>query len=150
MMPGLYMQKALSYPHCPKCLNMLDVAPDGLPLTCPCNWRKPRAKSKVLSPTKPQSKSLWNRWRGRCAYCDKELAKKGKHVGPISGEAATRDHFIPLSAGGKNDKNNLVAACYSCNSFKSSLDPRRLLAIWHQLDPDGLQNAYNQLKEQTP
>lgn len=29
------------------------------------------------------------------------------------------DHFIPISAGGTNDRENLVLACRSCNSYKS-------------------------------
>ena len=31
------------------------------------------------------------------------------------------DHLVPVSAGGNDDSNNLVAACKACNSFTSRL-----------------------------
>lgn len=42
----------------------------------------------------------------RCAYC-------GDYAGCV-------DHIVPVSRGGTNDDENLVAACYPCNGKKSN------------------------------
>lgn len=47
----------------------------------------------------------------RCYYCGKLLTEV----------TATIDHMLPLSRGGKNDRDNLCAACSPCNGFKSSM-----------------------------
>jgi hypothetical protein len=44
-----------------------------------------------------------------CQYC-------GERVG---NENCTLDHFVPQSAGGKHNKENLRTACLNCNSVKS-------------------------------
>lgn len=49
----------------------------------------------------------------RCVYCDT--------VGPC-----TIDHIIPMSSGGGNTAQNVVPACWSCNSSKSDSD----LLVW--------------------
>lgn len=57
--------------------------------------------------------------KGRCHYCLAPLRKK-----PIRAEEhlrATIDHVVPLSAGGKNCRGNVVAACQSCNQAKGSM-----------------------------
>jgi len=69
---------------------------------------------------------LLNRWqteRGElfCHYC-------GKGPLPIEDpsqkKVATIDHVMPLSKGGpKFDENNLVIACYACNSKKKNKMP---------------------------
>lgn len=43
----------------------------------------------------------------RCAYCDCELDGAG-HV----------DHMTPLAKGGMNERDNLVLACFQCNTEK--------------------------------
>ncbi|MBM6875783.1 HNH endonuclease [Fusobacterium mortiferum] len=48
------------------------------------------------------SKAYFN---GKCAYCGAE-------------EELTKDHVIPLSAGGKLELKNIIPACVSCNSSK--------------------------------
>ena len=58
--------------------------------------------------------TTWKRIRGRvlrrdgyiCAYCGQM--------------ANTVDHILPVSKGGTDDMENLVAACTSCNSRKSN------------------------------
>lgn len=47
--------------------------------------------------------------RSNCFYCNNV--------------AAHADHFIPLARGGKHCRDNLVAACQSCNLAKSDNDP---------------------------
>lgn len=48
----------------------------------------------------------------QCAYC--------------GDDAGCADHVMPLSRGGSNDPDNLVACCMPCNSSKSDL----LLSEW--------------------
>ena len=50
---------------------------------------------------------------GRCAYCERETE-------------LTRDHVIPLIAGGSHAIENIVPACLPCNSSKG----RRYLGDW--------------------
>ena len=50
-----------------------------------------------------------------CGYCG---------VSEIdSGGELTVDHFIPESAGGSNDEENLVYACFRCNIYKTDFLP---------------------------
>lgn len=51
------------------------------------------------------------RSRGRCACCGKKLTTK----------TMTMDHIIPLSRGGKNEAENLVALCEDCNKKKGNM-----------------------------
>ncbi|MEF3168183.1 MAG: HNH endonuclease [Deltaproteobacteria bacterium] len=69
-----------------------------------------KAKARLLRKTR------W--WRNRCAtgicfYC-------GRKVTPTE---LTMDHIVPISRGGKSEKNNLVPCCKECNSKKKYLLP---------------------------
>lgn len=76
--------------------------------------------------------ALFEIWKGHCAYCGMKLKLKPE---PKEKRAApTRDHFIPLSAGGGKGKRNHVLACLPCNAQKGAFDPRVLVKVWHQLD----------------
>lgn len=58
---------------------------------------------------------LWNRHHGICHYCGQlTVLKSYRDAGRL---AATRDHFIPRSKGG-GEGDNIVLACYGCNSDK--------------------------------
>jgi 5-methylcytosine-specific restriction endonuclease McrA len=52
---------------------------------------------------------------GECAYCGRTLRK---------GERLTRDHLVPVSAGGQTTQANIVPACSSCNSSKQDMEWR--------------------------
>lgn len=52
--------------------------------------------------------SLFYRDRGRCAYCSISLSL----------DTITRDHVMPLSRGGKDTWENVVACCPTCNYLK--------------------------------
>lgn len=47
----------------------------------------------------------------RCFYCGKVLSNR----------LATVDHKIPMSRGGTNTRENIVAACSKCNNDKESM-----------------------------
>lgn len=64
--------------------------------------------------TSAEAKRKWREdikasWGNKCAYC-------GAH----SGDDLTLDHVTPKAKGGRNDLNNLVPACTSCNRQKGS------------------------------
>jgi hypothetical protein len=54
--------------------------------------------------------ALFGRDQGTCLYC-------GKH---LSDAALTRDHVVPVSRGGRDIWDNVVAACRRCNHHKGS------------------------------
>src|SRR5690554_3945800 len=51
----------------------------------------------------------------RCQYCGLNA--------PETGEGLTIDHVVPVSLGGSDKPENLVAACKDCNAGKSSIQP---------------------------
>ena len=53
-------------------------------------------------------KEILQKSGGRCAHCGKPLTHKN----------ATIDHVIPISKGGTNENDNLVALCHECNYKK--------------------------------
>ncbi len=56
---------------------------------------------------------LFARDHYRCQYC-------GRHRGELKHrEFLTRDHVLPISAGGDNTWQNVVTACSSCNNRKA-------------------------------
>lgn len=73
-----------------------------------------------LSVQKNRARDLRNSswWRkktakGECYYC-------GSKFKPSE---LTMDHKIPVSRGGKSDRNNLVPACKHCNNRKKNMIP---------------------------
>ncbi len=53
----------------------------------------------------------------RCQYC-------GRHRGQLKGrQFLTKDHVLPLSRGGGNSWENVVASCSFCNNLKGDLLP---------------------------
>lgn len=53
----------------------------------------------------------WTRQKSRCAYCLTKLRL----------DQVTADHVIPKSKGGLNQKENIIAACRTCNLIKGSM-----------------------------
>jgi 5-methylcytosine-specific restriction endonuclease McrA len=58
-------------------------------------------------------KNIFERDKNTCQYCSKKCSR----------EDLTIDHVIPRSRGGKNMWDNLVIACYPCNTRKSNRLP---------------------------
>jgi 5-methylcytosine-specific restriction endonuclease McrA len=67
--------------------------------------------------------ALFARDASMCMYCGKEV---GRH-------SLTRDHVMPLSKGGRDTWENVVSACFHCNSRKGGRTPQQagmpLLAV---------------------
>ena len=67
--------------------------------------------------------ALFARDANLCLYCGKEY---GRH-------SLTRDHVMPVSRGGRDVWENVVCACYHCNSRKGGRTPQQagmpLLAV---------------------
>ncbi|PZG16484.1 HNH endonuclease [Micromonospora craterilacus] len=51
------------------------------------------------------------------------LARDGRRCGYCAGPAATVDHILPRSRGGKNTWRNTVSACAPCNQAKGDRTP---------------------------
>jgi 5-methylcytosine-specific restriction endonuclease McrA len=67
--------------------------------------------------------ALFARDASMCMYCGKEF---GRH-------SLTRDHVQPISKGGRDTWENVVSACFHCNSRKGGRNPQQagmpLLAV---------------------
>ena len=55
------------------------------------------------------------RYHAQCGYCSVSEDDAGGEF--------TVDHFVPASAGGNDDDDNLVYACFRCNLFKADFLP---------------------------
>src|SRR5689334_6862927 len=79
----------------------------------------------------PRHQEVRDRYHGRCGYC-------GVSDTDSAGEL-TVDHYLPTSAGGDDRDENLVYACFRCNTFKAAYLPtaediahgRRVLHPFH-------------------
>lgn len=79
--------------------------------------------------------TILQKTNGRCAYCGKKLS-----LGKM-----TKDHIKPLSRGGKNDLNNIVAACRSCNEKKGDCRMKewRMIFFWETLTTQEISSYKN-------
>lgn len=68
--------------------------------------RRP-ARSKELAD------ALYAEADGRCSYCGTEMVWEQNHP-----DQMTIDHVVALAIGGTNERENLIAACRTCNSMK--------------------------------
>ena len=83
------------------------------------NYRARKAKAEG-SHTVEDVSNIISKQKNLCFWCNTELEEI--HI----------DHLIPLIKGGKNDANNLVASCPSCNCSKGSKLPEEFLAYKQQ------------------
>lgn len=82
------------------------------------------ARSAGLSPSPALTNTaLFARDANLCLYCGREF---GRH-------SLTRDHVVPVSRGGRDVWENVVCACFHCNSRKGGRTPQQagmpLLAV---------------------
>ena len=82
------------------------------------------ARTHALDPTPALTNAaLFARDQHQCLYCGRETSRQHQ----------TRDHVVPLSRGGRDTWENVVAACFHCNSRKGGRTPQQasmpLLAV---------------------
>lgn len=91
----------------------------SLPAILACN--REVEKPKLVPPL--TNRTLFRRDDNFCIYCGNKFTDK----------QLTRDHIKPLSQGGGNNWNNVVAACQRCNNHKGGRTPEQarmeLLAV---------------------
>ena len=89
--------------RCAYCGRSMDVIAD---------WKKGPAEKKKDGKVSPELEELIH-----------IQAKKEKRKSDFNPALATIDHVYARNNNGNNDWSNMVAACSSCNSIKSNLDP---------------------------
>jgi hypothetical protein len=89
--------------------------------------------------------TIYKRFEGTCVYCG--TAVKLNATAAQRRQSATRDHFIPVSAGGSKGVVNQVLACRSCNCTKGGMDPRTIVQVWHRLDVEALRAFIRRLDD---
>ena len=108
----------------------------------------------VGNATKPRPCGKIHGFKGICTVCqeitkqNKKLAKKGIISKDLrywilkrdnftcqycNGEAEIADHVIATSKGGKGDPDNLVAACWACNSRKRNKSVEEFIDAYPEL-----------------
>ena len=75
----------------------------------------------------PRHDSVRPRFQNRCGYCGVDEVHAGGEL--------TVDHFQPLAAGGGDVLDNLVYACFRCNTYKGDFWPERPNAEARLLHP---------------
>jgi 5-methylcytosine-specific restriction endonuclease McrA len=74
------------------------------------------ARGKALDPTPALTNTaLFARDQHLCLYCGREYGRA----------SLTRDHVVPLSHAGRDTWENVVAACFHCNSRKGGRTPQQ-------------------------
>lgn len=63
----------------------------------------------------------------KCYYCGHEIARVRDQRRMIGVRKSTIDHVVAKIKGGKNNIENLVAACSSCNSKKGAMTAREFI-----------------------
>ena len=80
--------------------------------------RRRAREANVFSGPKPTIEELLAMQNGKCAYCR-----------TTSPEQWHMDHVIPISKGGPDTADNVVAACASCNTSKQNQDVDKWMRI---------------------
>lgn len=64
----------------------------------------------------------------RCCYCLLPIQLERRNGSALPPDFATKEHVTPRSEGGTDDWENLVAACYRCNTVRGNRNPWWFLA----------------------
>lgn len=87
-----------------------------------------------MSISKKTRQKVYEKYKGKCAYCGREIKYKDMQV----------DHFIAKRAYGEegtDDISNLMPACRMCNHYKRA-NPLELFRTYIQEIPRKLRNNY--------
>ncbi len=77
--------------------------------------------------TKEQRVTVYNKFRGHCAYCGCEIDIKDMQA----------DHLVALERGGADELDNIYPACRSCNHYKHTLTVEKFRQVVERM-PDVL------------
>lgn len=64
---------------------------------------------------------VWSKTDGHCWYCGKPVVRGGTPGANIK-DVFVADHMTPKCQGGSSDIDNLIPACWSCNSKKNGMN----------------------------
>jgi 5-methylcytosine-specific restriction endonuclease McrA len=64
---------------------------------------------------------VYEYWDWKCAYCGAEIV--AGDANNVTDKTATIDHIVPISMGGENTLENIVACCWKCNFVKDNDHP---------------------------
>jgi 5-methylcytosine-specific restriction endonuclease McrA len=64
---------------------------------------------------------VYEYWEWKCAYCGVEIT--AGDANKVTDKTATIDHIVPISMGGENTLENIVACCRKCNFVKDNDHP---------------------------
>jgi len=92
-----------------------DIRSTSIVFKCPAVVRLLSAFKRHKKPVKFSRVNIFGRDHYKCQYC----GKKGRL------DDLTYDHVTPKSQGGKTVWNNIVTACYDCNSKKRNRTPQQ-------------------------
>ena len=92
--------------------------------------KKEREKNKLSSRetytlTKKERYSIWDKTDGKCHVCGEDVDK----------DKFEADHIKPHSSGGKNNIENFLATCKTCNNYRWHYSPEEIqwilkIGIW--------------------
>ena len=68
---------------------------------------------------------LWENYPHKCVWCKKKLIRSSRGRNQASSHALTVDHFMPVSRGGPNIRENMFLSCYRCNQQRGNLGATR-------------------------
>lgn len=76
----------------------------------------------------------------RCCYCGHSMMRhRTKYGQPMPRNTATKDHYEPKTYGGITSYENMIAACFQCNTLRGELDADafyNLMQKWFKRDPN--------------
>lgn len=91
-----------------------DLKSVSFTMKCPAVVRLLKYVKRTKKKVKFSRMNVFRRDEHSCAYCGDEPGIKG----------LTFDHVVPRSQGGKTNWDNIVTACYACNSKKRNRTPQ--------------------------
>lgn len=88
--------------------------------------------------------ALMERYNNRCVYCQREVFYCSESA-PTNSLSATRDHFLPIHAGGSGQLVNMVLACMECNALKGGMNPYQWQLFVSRFGPENMQRVMDEI-----
>jgi 5-methylcytosine-specific restriction endonuclease McrA len=93
---------------------------------CRHNCKIVCCKCNITRNKTPKSKQvMFEQQGGLCYYCERPMRVVKTEPGErMPDDAATREHKVPKKKGGRSNGNNIVLACYRCNTRKGHMSEK--------------------------